>query len=326
MNQFELIATLVSAVGVASFAAIFTILYRTYATAAVAEYESGQADVDLIEETILANVRERKAHRRVLRRVKQGLLIALAVLLIPFLLLSLYTKITHGIAMVGGKGLIAVASGSMSEKNSANPYLASINNQFNTYDMIELERVDAASELKLYDVIAYVNDDGVNVIHRIVGFQSGAAGVRYVTRGDSNNADDEYKPTFDDVLGRYTGERVPYVGVFVLFLQSYSGLITVAAVIYCLFMIEVISGRLHRAREARLALLQDSIDFRTETVADETLDSSFVETVYFKNFAYTFDEKGFVSKTVIPPSSETNDLKPDACAQDAQTTGDGEEL
>jgi hypothetical protein len=37
-----------------------------------------------------------------------------------------------------------------------------------------------------------------------------------------------------------------------------------------------------------------------------------VETVYFKNYAYTFDEKGFVSKTLIDESShpETNKSAP----------------
>ena len=324
MSQFELIATIVTAVGVVSFATIFTILYRSYANAAVAEYASGQADVDLIEETILENARSRQKHHRILRRVKQVLTILFVLLLIPFLFLSLYSKITHGIAMINGRGLIAVASGSMSEKNSANPYLAGLDNQFNTYDMITLERVESPSDVRLYDVIAFVNDEGINVIHRVVGFQSTAGGVRYITRGDSNNADDSYKPAFEDLLGRYTDQRIPYVGVFVMFLQSYSGIITVLTVIYCLFMIEGVSSKLHRAREERLALLQDSIDFRTETVSDESLGSSFVETVYFKNFAYTFDEKGFVSKTELP--SEPQDFTTDPSAQTADGSADGEEL
>lgn len=310
MNQFELIATIVTAVGVASFATIFTILYRVYANSAVAEYESGQGDIELIEETILANAHNRQKHRKILRRVKQVLLIALAALLIPLMCLSLYSKISHGIAMIGGKGLIAVASGSMSEKNPANPYLSGIDNQFYTYDMILLERVESATDLKLYDVIAYVNDEGVNVIHRIVGFEPTSSGVRMITRGDSNNQDDQYRPSFQDVLGRYTDQRIPYVGIFVMFLQSYSGIITVIAVIYCLFMIESVGGKLHRAREKRLSLLLESIDFRTETVQDDSLDSKFLETVYFKNFAYTFDEKGFVSKTVIPDASDTQEITP----------------
>jgi len=307
MNPIDLIAPIVTGVGVASFAVIFTILYRTYANSAVAEYESGKCDVELIDETILTNINNAKKHRKILRAVKKGILTAFVVLLIPFLLISIYSKVVNGVAMLGGKGVIAVASGSMSEKNSANPYLANINNQFNTYDMIVLQKVESASDLGLYDVIAFVNDEGMNVIHRIVGFQDTPSGVRFVTRGDSNNADDEYKPALEDVLGEYTGTRIPYIGVFVMFLQSYSGILTVAAVIYCLFMIENVGNKIYLAREERLFFLQQSIDFKTETVKDDSIDSSFVETVYFKNYAYTFDENGFVSKTLISECDDAQD-------------------
>lgn len=329
MNPYELIATIVTAVGVISFATIFTVLYRIYANATVAEYESGKCDVDLIEETILSNAQNKSHYRRVLRRVKQVCLCIFVALLLPLLCISLYSKITSGIAMVNGHGMIAVASGSMSEQNAANPYLQQngLDNQFDTYDMIFLEKVDSPSELKLYDVIAYVNDEGVNVIHRIVGFQ----GNSYVTRGDSNNADDQYKPTFDDVLGRYIDRRIPYIGIFAMFLQSYSGIVTVLAVIYCLFMIEGVGNKLFDARETRLAILQESIDFKTDVVRDEALDASFVETVYFKNYAYTFDENGFVSKTLRaePSDSQKSKPAPDRTAEHTDASrgnGDGEEL
>lgn len=326
MNSFELIALLVTAVGVASFATIFTILYRTYAKSAVAEYEAGKCDVELIDETILTNIKNAKKHRRVFRKIKQVLFWVILALLVPFMLISVYSKIVDGVAMINGHGMIAVASGSMSEKNEANPYLANINNQFNTYDMIMLEKVESTNDLQLYDVIAYVNDEGVNIIHRIVGFQQTSSGIRFVTRGDSNNADDEYKPSMDDVLGEYTGKRIPYIGVFLMFLQSYSGIITVAAVIYCLIMIESMGNKIYDVREDRLEFLQETIDFKTDTVQDGNLDSSFTETVYFKDYAYTFDENGFVSKTLISERSDAQDINfvPENEAADDADSGDGD--
>ena len=326
MNSFEIIALIVTAVGVASFATIFTILYRTYAKSAVAEYEAGKCDVELIDETILTNIKNAKKHRRVFRKIKQVLFWVILALLVPFMLISVYSKIVDGVAMINGHGMIAVASGSMSEKNEANPYLANINNQFNTYDMIMLEKVESTNDLQLYDVIAYVNDEGVNIIHRIVGFQQTSSGIRFVTRGDSNNADDEYKPSMDDVLGEYTGKRIPYIGVFLMFLQSYSGIITVAAVIYCLIMIESMGNKIYDAREDRLIFLQETIDFKTDTVQDGNLDSSFTETVYFKDYAYTFDENGFVSKTLISERSDAQDINfvPENEAADDADSGDGD--
>ena len=330
MNSFELIALLVTAVGVASFSTIFTILYRIYAKSAVAEYQAGKCDVELIDETILTNIKNAKPHRRIFRRVKQVLFWVLIAILVPFLLISVYSKVANGVAMINGHGMIAVASGSMSEKNSANPYLENIDNQFDTYDMIMLKKVEKPSELQLYDVIAYVNDEGVNIIHRIVGFQQTSAGVRFITRGDSNNADDEYKPSMDDVLGEYTGNRVRYVGVFLMFLQSYSGIVTIAAIIYCLIMIESIGNKIYDAREDRLLFLQESIDFKTDTVQDGNIDSSFTETVYFKDYAYTFDEHGFVSKTLISDTPEAQDKNsvPEESGSADSDSGDahGEEL
>ena len=320
MNSFELIALLVTAVGVASFSAIFTILYRSYANSAVAEYQAGKCDVELIDETILTNIKNSKPLRRVFKRVKQIIFWVLLAILVPFLLISVYSKVANGVAMINGHGMIAVASGSMSEKNSANPYLANIDNQFNTYDMIMIDKVEKTSDLALYDVIAYVNDEGVNIIHRIVGYQQTSSGLRFITRGDSNNVDDEYKPSMDDVLGEYNGTRIPYVGVFLMFLQSYSGIVTVAAIIYCLIMIESVGNKIYDAREDRLLFLQESIDFKTDTVQDGNIDSSFTETVYFKDYAYTFNEHGFVSKTLVsdtPAAQDKNSVPEESASADA---------
>lgn len=304
----ELIAPIVTGVGVLCFCIIFTILYRSYASSTIAECESGKVDVELIDETIITNKKNSKLYRRIFRRVKQVLTIALIALLIPLMSMAIYSKITSGVAMIGGKGVIAVASPSMSMKNEANPYLAGINNQFNTFDLITLEKVDSPADLDLYDVIVFTNDEGTNIIHRIVGFQQTSTGVRYVTRGDSNNTNDDYRPCFDDVIGEYSNTRIPYVGAFIMFLQSLSGIITIAAVIYCLIMIESTASKMFIAREMRIDLLQRSIDFKTETVRDDELDSKFIETVYFKNYAYTFDENGFVSKTLVPERSDAQDL------------------
>ena len=286
MNPLELIALLVTGIGVLSFAVIFTVLYRSYANSAATEYESGVCDVELIEETIRANFRNTKLFRRVMRRVKQVLIGVLIAVLIPFLFLSVWSKVTNGVAMIRGYGVMAVASGSMSMKNEANPYLSTLDNQFDTYDMIVVRRVESTSELKKFDVIAFVNDEGTNVIHRIVDIRYTANGIRYVTRGDSNNADDKYMPAPSDVIGKYTDQKVPYVGVFALFLQSYSGILTIAAIIYCLLMIESMGNRIRTAYEERLELLLESIDFKSETVTDDGMHSIFLETVYFKNYAY----------------------------------------
>ena len=309
MQSFEIIALIVTGVGVVSFATIFTILYLSYANSTVAEYGAGKRDVELIEETIYDNIKSTSKYRAVARKLKQAFFYVAIAILIPFLVLSLYTKLTTGVAMIGGRGVIVVASGSMSEKNPQNPNISALSkydNQFQTYDLIVLEAVSSESEIKKYDVIAFTNDEGVNIIHRIVGFEGSGENRRYVTSGDANNANDKYKPSFDDVIGRYTGDRVPWIGVFVMFLQSYSGILTLAAIIYCLIMIEYVSEKIYKTQKARLGTLQGSIDFVRETTFDESLTTRFTETVRFKDYEYVFDEDGFVSKTPVFPKTQDN--------------------
>ena len=301
MQSFEIVALVVSAVGVACFAVIFTILYRNYAHTSVTEIETGQRDVELIERVIMSNFKDSQKWHKVFTKTKQILAFVLIAIMVPFLILSIMSKIQNGVVMLFDKGVIAVASGSMSEKHKDNTYLTDINNQFMTYDLIVLEKLDDEIELQKYDVIAYVNDEGVNIIHRIIGIEYTADGLRYVTRGDSNNASDKYKPSFDDIIGRYTDQRIPLVGLFAMFLQSYSGIVTIAAVIYCLLMIEGIGEKINRRENARLKMLAESIDFERESVIGENeLESTFIEKVRYKGHIYIFDENGFVSKAEIP--------------------------
>ena len=229
-------------------------------------------------------------------------------LTVPALIFALVTKFNNGIAMIGGKGIIVVASGSMSEKNPANGYILSNNltNQFNTYDIIVLEDVKN-KELELYDVIAFIDDKGTNIIHRIVGFTDDG---KFITRGDSNNADDTYRPSKSDVLGRYVGTRMQYIGVFVMFFQSYSGMITLVAIIYCLIMIDRFTDKIHDAQERRLELLSSAINFKDELECED-LASEMTQKIYFKGFEYIFNDEGFVDKREI--SDEELKLKSEGC-------------
>jgi len=310
MQSFEIIALVVSAVGVVCFAVIFTILYRSYAATSVAEIEGGQRDVELIERVILENLKNTKKRHRIIRRVKQVLSIAVIAILVPFLILAIISKAQNGVVMIFDKGIIGVASGSMSEKHKDNTYLSNYDNQFDTYDLIVIEKVKSAESLKKYDVIVYTNGDGVNIIHRIIGIEYTDSGVKYVTRGDSNNQTDKYKPAFDDVIGRYTGQKVSLVGIFVMFLQSYSGIVTAAAVIYCLLMIERIGDKINRKENERLEFLSQNIDFEDEcNLEDGELESSFVERVRYKNCVYTFNERGLVTKTELAHEIKPSEVK-----------------
>ena len=199
----------------------------------------------------------------------------------------------------------------MGYKNEANDYLfnRSLNNQFQQYDIIVLEKVEKY-EINQYDVIAYRNDKGLNIIHRIVNIEYGSD-TKYVTRGDiyDSSKTDSYKPVYEDVIGRYTGKRIPVIGIFILFLQSYAGIITVISLVYCLLMIDRTSEKINKVQQERIDKLEEALDYLDESSKD-AVKAEYKETLYYKGFAYTFDENGFVNKEEIkdgPYLEKSND-------------------
>ncbi len=326
MTELEIIAVIVTAIGVISFSVIFTILYSSYVVSATSEIEAGKRDLNIIDEAIYdrrKNVKRRKAFFKGLRR---GFLWLAFLVIAPTFLFAVYSRIMGGVPMFGGKGIMVVASGSMSEKNPKNEsYLVNYDNQFDTYDMIVLQKVDEVSDLKKYDVIAFVNDKGENIIHRIVDVEYSESGLRYITRGDSNDADDKYRPTFDDVLGKYTGSRVRMVGVFVMFLQSYSGIVTICALTYCLLMVDKKTEKLRVAFAKRQEILNTAIRFDDITSAED-LQPHFTEIIYYKGFSYTFDEKGFIEKTPITDQTIQKKSQQNIIKKHITEEGDVEEI
>lgn len=70
------------------------------------------------------------------------------------------------------------------------------------------------------DIVAFVNEDEINVIHRIV--KETAEG--FITRGDNNSGDDPGMISNKDILGRATFV-FPYVGFLSMFLKTPLGMV-----------------------------------------------------------------------------------------------------
>lgn len=297
MTSTEIISLIVTVIGVFSFAAIFTILYKSYATSQIAELRSGKKDIELIDEVIYERQTKVKRRRKVMKTIRTIVFYIIMIILVPLFIFSLVNRVQKNVTMIGNKTMMVVASGSMSMKNEANDYLITknLNNQLNTYDIIFLEKVNNASDLKLYDIVAYTNDKGINVVHRIKEIRTDGS---YVTRGDSNNEDDAYHPKFDDIIGKYTDFKLNGVGVFVMFLQSYAGIITVVSLVYCLIMIDRTAEKINLVQNKRIKQLEDVIDYSNESNID-SLKAEYVEKIYYKGFSYSFNENGFIEKTEI---------------------------
>jgi len=307
MTTVEIIALVVTFIGVVSFAAVFTILYSSYAHSYIQEIQTGKKDLDLIEDYFYEKQEKVKRKKKIVHIVKSTFFYLALIIIIPVFVFSIFNRINHSATMINNKAIMVVTSGSMSQKNKANEYLTvnHLDNQFNTYDIVVLDKVTSPTQLKQYDIIAFVNDQGINVIHRIVSIENVNGETRYITRGDSNNATDRYQPKFQDIIGKYSTNRVRTLGIFVMFFQSYPGMITVVAVIYCIIMFDKQSSKINAAHQQRIELLEKVIDYN-DTIDVQSINLEFQETLYYQGQAYSFNEEGFVGKKEVESSEETS--------------------
>ena len=299
MTSTDIIALIVTIIGVASFATVVTILFRNYIKSAIKEIKLGNRDIEIVDLMIYELDETVIKKRKAVNLTKNVVYYAFLAVLIPLFGLSLYSRIKNNVTKFGNNFVMVVASGSMSMKNEANDYLISnnLNNQFNTYDMIVLTGVNSTSQLKLYDVIAFRNDKKINVIHRIIDVQYEEGVIRYTTRGDSNSATDTYHPKIQDVIGKYTGKRIPSIGVFIMFFQSYAGIVTILSVIYCSLMISHFNKKLDVATDERREMLEKMFDIPNMNENDpELMTSTYASAIYYKGYAYTVDKDGNTDK------------------------------
>lgn len=308
MENSELLSIIVTVCGLLCFGVVFTLLYLAYRKSTVSQIETGKRDIDLIDAALREKDPKVSRRRKIMGIVRNVLFGIFLAVIIPLLVLLVIDRVSAG--PVFEKGVMVVASGSMSQRNPANDYLQTegLNDQFNTYDVIVIQKVHTADQLKQYDVIAYRGRDGKTIIHRIrevIDVSDGSpGGVRFITRGDSNNADDYYRPNLNDVIGVYTGGRAKTVGIFVMFAQSVPGIVTVVAVLYSLLMVDYVSRGIEKVEQARIDKLLSAL----EDVSDVgELKAEFREIIYYKGYEYHFNEKGFVKKSTVPPGEQTTE-------------------
>lgn len=177
------------------------------------------------------------------------------VLLLGFFAVSLYAGKQGNYFPVKGLGTFqVVASGSMSFPHQQNTYLAenSLTNQFDTYDIIGIAPVK--EKLKLYDVAVY-EKNGQLIAHRVIDITEKDGTAYYIFRGDANTANDGLPVAHSDIMGIYTGVKIPAFGIFVIFLQSALGYTAMGIVLIMEIIFPVFEKRINTAIRERLKII-----------------------------------------------------------------------
>ena len=172
-------------------------------------------------------------------------------------LFSMVLAFTENEAFDDFPSLKVVKSDSMSYKNKLNTYLFTndLNDQFDTYDLVLTEKIPDEFDLELYDVIVY-DRNGTAIIHRIVEIiepDETHPDHRYFrTQGDAVSSPDGSLVFYDQMIGIYRGERVPFVGSIVLFLQSPAGWLCIILMLFALIAAPIVEKKLVTERLIRL--------------------------------------------------------------------------
>ncbi|MBL5794100.1 signal peptidase I [Heyndrickxia sporothermodurans] len=92
-----------------------------------------------------------------------------------------------------------------------------------TGSIIAVKPAEDKTHFKKGDVITFKADEKTIVTHRIIEVNKNGTDVIYRTKGDNNKTADMEPVLSQNVLAKYTGFTLPYVGYFINFSQSKNG-------------------------------------------------------------------------------------------------------
>ena len=165
------------------------------------------------------------------------------------------SKVGPGLPVVN-----VVRSGSMSYISPNHKYLkeGEVKDQLQKFDIVFISEVPDEFELKVNDIVVY-EFRGEFIIHRIVAIEEPTIdhpNQRYfLLQGDANDIADRFPVTYDQIKGIYNGTRIPFIGSFVLFMQSPAGWLCILLVVFAMIATPIAEKKLKLATDERLKII-----------------------------------------------------------------------
>jgi len=301
MSKVEIISLVVTLVCVASFSVVFTILFRNYYVTNIDAVKKGREDLDLIENAIYEERENRNRGRKTLRLVGRISEYVILGAISAFFLFSLISRFMGNNLPLGKYSMMVIATDSMSLKNSNNTYLEEydLNNQFNAYDIIGISPYESQNDVQLYDVVAYKDNSNTIIVHRIRAIETRDGEIVYHTRGDKNAIDDDNNRygaylTYDRIIGHYNGNRIQDLGIFVIFVQSNAGIITIVSIVYCLLMYDRFNNKYAKAVAERTEALRNQTGFDPSKADISEFKIHYRESLEYGGNQYVYENGTYV--------------------------------
>lgn len=226
------------------------------------------------DKVIKKQMNKKKSESRVLLWVSRIVSVLFCAVFVCTFIFAIYVRANDDRPANGIPSIKVVKSESMSKKHPDNQYLFDnkINNQFQMFDMVICRHLPAEDKLELYDIVVYKKDD-IYVIHRIVGIEEPNAQHpherHFLLQGDAVEQADKFPVLYSQMQGIYAGTRIPFVGSFVLFLQSPAGWLCVLLVIFAMIATPIVEKKIKEATDKRTSTFADNV---SEEAQEEELE------------------------------------------------------
>ncbi len=236
MTGFEVYSFIVCLIVFLLFGGVFAFWIHYYIEAETRMIEAGLNDAVLKIE--YEKLKRKSRFSIVFDRAVSLLLCVVACFV---LIASIATNIISELKPGGTLSVKVVQSQSMALAHPQNSYLEKngLENRLEIYDAIVLHPLPKQEELKLYDIVMYEIDNEY-VIHRIVAIEEPNEkhpdSRRFVLQGDAVPYPDAKMVEYADMHGIYRGQKLPYVGSFVMFIKSPAGWLCIALIIFVIFL------------------------------------------------------------------------------------------
>ena len=228
-------------------AIIFGLLWLAY-NACLKAYKI-EVDQGKYDEAILKEYHNKKTKRGLIGVI--GSYVVLSLLAGLFITGIVYKARGENFAINNQVSLV-IKSGSMSDYYNDEYEAICISNsydsklQFDVGDICVFNKLSEDDELVEGKVYGYKSNN-IIVTHRLVGIHDGL----YEFRGDNNSISDPYFVKRENIVYQYTGQKVPGLGAFVLYAQSYFGIWSLVCIIGVTVCSEIIYYKVDKINRER---------------------------------------------------------------------------
>lgn len=252
MSGFDLYVFLLCFVVFATFTVLFGYMIYLILQLQLKLMKHGQMDEEITKE-----YEKEKNASPALTWVTRILSLLLCLVFVAVFAFSMWMNATEDRPANGIPSIKVVKSESMANKHETNTYLTKhgLDNQLQMFDIVVCHHMPEEAELELYDIVVYKYED-MHIIHRIIGIEEPNEKHpnerHFLLKGDANKYNDEFPVLYSQMQGIYKGIRIPYVGSFVMFMQSPAGWLVILLVIFAMVGTPVVERKWKKAQTQRL--------------------------------------------------------------------------